>query len=140
MTEGVAATAAEAGAEDTRGVIAAEDAFFGALLAIDRAALERVLAPEFLLVDVMTGSEIPRDFLVDAIASRQLIFEAITRAAGRVRHFGATAVVVGETRMRGRYGEQSFAAHSRYTHVYVKSAAGWQMVSAQGTPIAAGGA
>ena len=30
--------------------------------------------------------------------------------------------------MRRRYGEQSFAAHSRYTHVYLKGASGWQLV------------
>jgi len=121
---------------ETQAVLEAEDRFFGGLLAVDRAALEQVLAPDFLLVDVMTGSEIPRDFLVDAVGSRQLVFEAIARTPGRVRHYGAAAIVVGETRMRGRYGEQSFAAHSRYTHVYVQGAAGWQMVAAQGTPIA----
>jgi len=121
---------------ETRAVLDVDDRFFGALLAVDRAALEQVLAPDFLLVDVMTGSEIPREFLVDAVGSRQLVFEAIARTAGRVRHYGDTAIVVGETRMRGRYGEQSFAAHSRYTHVYARNASGWQMVAAQGTPIA----
>ena len=121
---------------ETRAVLDVDDRFFGGLLAVDRAALEQVLAPDFLLVDVMTGSEIPRDFLVDAVGSRQLVFEAIARTAGRVRHYGDTAIVVGETRMRGRYGEQSFAAHSRYTHVYVRTGPGWQMVAAQGTPIA----
>jgi len=121
---------------ETGAVLQAEDRFFGGLLAIDRADLEQVLAPDFLLVDVMTGSEIPRDFLVDAVGARQLVFEAITRTPGSVRHYGNTAIVLGETRMRGRYGEQSFAAHSRYTHVYVRTASGWQMVAAQGTPIA----
>jgi len=121
---------------ETHAVLEAEDRFFGGLLKVDRAALEQVLAPDFLLVDVMTGSEIPRDFLVDAVGSRQLVFEAITRTAGSVRHYGDTAIVLGETRMRGRYGQQSFAAHSRYTHVYVRSTTGYQMVSAQGTPVA----
>src|SRR3954463_4569728 len=110
---------------ETRAVLEVDDRFFGGLLAVDRAALEQVLAPDFLLVDVMTGSEIPRDFLVDAVGARQLVFEAITRAPGWVRHYGNPAIVLGETRMRGRYGEQSFAAHSRYTHVYVRTASGW---------------
>jgi ketosteroid isomerase-like protein len=121
---------------ETRAVLDVDDRFFGALLAVDRTALEQVLAPDFLLVDVMTGSEIPREFLVDAVGARQLVFEAIARTAGRVRHYGSTAIVVGETRMRGRYGEQSFVAHSRYTHVFVKSESAWLMVAAQGTPIA----
>lgn len=121
---------------ETRGVLDLDDRFFGALLAADGSALEQVLAADFLLVDVMTGSEIPREFLVDAVGSGQLVFEAIARTAGRVRHYGLTAVIVGETRMRGRYGEQSFVAHTRYTHVCVRNESGWQMVAAQGTPIA----
>jgi ketosteroid isomerase-like protein len=127
-------------AADARAVLEAENQFFGALLRSDPQALGRVLAADFLLIDVMTGSEIPREILVDAIGSRQLVFEAIARADGRVRQYDRCAIVVGETRMRGRYGEQSFAAHSRYTHVYVKSPGGWQMVTAQGTPIAPAGA
>jgi ketosteroid isomerase-like protein len=116
-------------------VLAAEHRFFDALLAFDRTSLDAVLAPDFLLIDVLTGSEIPREILVDAVGARQLVFESIERADGRVRQYDATAIVTGETRMRGRYGEQSFAAHSRYTHVYVKGPAGWQLVTAQGTPI-----
>jgi ketosteroid isomerase-like protein len=121
---------------DAREVLDAEDRFFGALLGFNRTALDAVLSQDFVLIDVMTGSEIPREFLVDAVGSRQLVFETIERADGRVRQYGETAIVTGETRMRGRYSEQSFAAHSRYTHVYIKGPAGWQLVTAQGTPIA----
>ena len=119
-----------------RDVLDAENRFFGALLEFDRSKLEAVLAPDFLLIDVLTGSEIPRDILVDAIDNRQLVFEAIERTDGRVRQYRGMAIVTGETRMRGRYGERSFVAHSRYTHVYVEGTPGWQLVTAQGTPIA----
>jgi ketosteroid isomerase-like protein len=126
-------------AADARDVLEAENQFFGALLRSDPKALSAVLAADFLLVDVMTGSEIPREILVDAVGSHQLVFESIERADGRVRQYARTAIVVGETRMRGRYGEQSFSAHSRYTHVYIKSD-GWRLVTAQGTSIAPAGA
>jgi len=119
------------------GVLAAEARFFGALLAADRDALARLLAPDFLLIDVMSGSEIPGAVLTDLVGSRQLVFESIERAGARVRRYGAAAVVTGETRMRGRYGDQPFGAHSRYTHVYVEQpGAEWRLVTAQGTPIA----
>jgi hypothetical protein len=39
--------------------------------------------------------------------------------------------------MRGGLGDQRFEAHSRYTHVYVRNEQGWQLASAQGTPIVA---
>jgi ketosteroid isomerase-like protein len=117
-------------------VTAAEDRFFTALLQSDPAALTGVLTPDFLLIDVMTGSEIPGPALVDVIGSKQLRFNSVDRIDARVRLYGAAAVVTGQTRMRGRYAEQPFETHSRYTHVYVDGPGGWRLASAQGTPIA----
>ena len=71
------------------------------------------------------------------VGSRQLRFDAVERLDARVRVYGNAAVVTGQTRMQGRFGEQPFGAHSRYTHVYVRSGGGWRLASAQGTPIAA---
>jgi hypothetical protein len=116
--------------------MAAETRFFEGLLRADRAGLENVLGPDFLLIDVMTGSEIPRSALVEVVASRQLVFESIERLDSRVRLYGGTAIVTGQTQMSGHAGEQGFRAHSRYTHVYVRVGDGWRLVTAQGTPIA----
>ena len=117
-------------------VLAAEDRFFRALLQGDGAALRGVLTPDFVLIDVMTGSEIPAPMLVDIVGSRQLRFESVERLDARVRLYGPAAVVTGQTRIQGRFGEQPFCAHSRYTHVYVRVGDTWQLASAQGTPIA----
>ena len=119
-------------------VSAAEDRFFGALLRGDGEALRALLTPDFILVDVMTGSEIPGSVLADLVGGRQLVFEVVDRIDARVRTYGSAAVVTGQTRMRGRYQDQSFSAHSRYTHVYVRADGGWRLASAQGTPIASG--
>jgi hypothetical protein len=121
-------------------VLASEDRFFDALLKGDGGALGALLAPDFLLIDVMTGSEVPGPVLVDLVGSGRLRFEAVERPEGWVRQYGGAAVVTGWTRMRGRFGEQPFEAHSRYTHVYVRSGPGWRLASAQGTPIAASAA
>ena len=118
-------------------VLAAENAFFEALLGGSGAGLQEVLTPDFLLIDVMSGSEVPGDALIALVGSHQLRFESIERIDSRVRLYGDAAVVTGQTRMRGRFGDQPFAAHSRYTHVYVRSGGRWQLASAQGTPIAA---
>jgi len=117
-------------------VLAAEDQFCGALLTADRTSLSSVLGDDFLLVDVMAGSEVPREALVDLVGSRLLIFDRVDREPGRVRQYGATAVVTGETRMQGRFDGQAFSTHSRYTHVYVNVDGDWRLVSAQGTQIA----
>lgn len=117
------------------GVRAAEAAFFDALVRGSREQLEDVLGPDFVLIDVMSGSEIPRAALVDLVGSGQLIFDSIERLEARVRLYTGMAVVTGATRLSGRYDGQSFGAHSRYTHVYEKTPDRWRLVSAQGTPI-----
>jgi ketosteroid isomerase-like protein len=122
-----------AGADE---VLAAEDQFFSALLHADGEALRALLTQDFVLIDVLTGSEIPAPALVDVVGAGQLRFEAIERLEGRVRRYGSAAVVTGRTRMRGHYGDEPFGAHSRYTHVYVRRTGGWKLASAQGTPVA----
>jgi ketosteroid isomerase-like protein len=125
------------GMQDAHDPIAVDRQFFAALIAADTAALERLLADDFLLIDVMTGSEVPRAALLEVVGSGQLAFEAIDPAEVRCRRYGATAVVTGRTRMAGRYAGAAFGAASRYTHVYVEERNGdWRMVAAQGTPIA----
>lgn len=116
---------------------AAESRFFQALLGTDGETLRGVLTPDFVLIDVMTGSEIPGSVLVDLVGGGQLVFETIERIDSRVRVYGSAGVVTGQTRMGGQYQNQPFSAHSRYTHVYVGGDAGWRLASAQGTPIAA---
>jgi hypothetical protein len=117
-------------------VASAEDQFFAALLQGDGGALDRVLAADFQLVDVMTGSEIARDTLIELVGSGMLVFESVERIDARVRLYPGAAIVTGQTRMRGRFGDQPFGAHSRYTHVYVPEDGEWRLATAQGTPIA----
>src|ERR1044071_1019076 len=93
------------------GVLAVEDRFFDALLEGKGNALRDLLTPDFVLIDVMTGSEIPGSVLVDLVGSGQLDFEVIERIDSRVRTYGSAGVVTGQTRIRGRYQDQPFAAH-----------------------------
>jgi hypothetical protein len=128
-------------AGDVPGVVAADARFFAALVGADGEALDRLLHEDFVLVDVMSGSVIPKADLVPLVASGRLGFEAIGPDGEEplVRFFGATAVVVGRTRMAGRFDGAAFAARSRYTHVFVTDPArygqDWVLVSAQGTAL-----
>jgi ketosteroid isomerase-like protein len=117
---------------------AADDAFFAALVAGDAARLDSLLAEDFLIVDIAGGGVTPRDVFLDAVRSGALRFAAIDpEGESDVRRYDGTAIVVGATRMRGAFGGEAFAAHSRYTHVFVRRPDGWRLASAQGTPIAA---
>lgn len=126
--------------KDEQSVIAADTRFFDALMQADGAVLDQLLVEDFILVDVLSGGVIEKAVLVPLVASRRLTFETITPdpAALRVRFYGATAVIVGRTRMSGRYEDTPWSASSRYTHVYVEDQGTWRLASAQGTPIAPG--
>jgi hypothetical protein len=109
--------------------------FFSALIAGRVEDLDQILADDFVMIEVMGGSEVTKSSLLGAIESGQLKFEAVEPAEMRVRIYHTTAVVTGRTQMSGRLGETPFAARSRYTHVYVEEQSRWRLVAAQGTQI-----
>jgi len=63
-------------------------------------------------------------------------FEAIDVLESRERRYGNFALVTGRTEMRGQGAGQTWAARSRYTHVFVEQQGRWRLVAAQGTQIA----
>ena len=114
-------------------------AFFKALLAGDIPALESLLAEDFLIVDVASGSVQRRGGFLLAIAGGAVIFqeiktfpeESVTRLTGP-----GTGIVIGRTAISfcGAAGAATELA-SRYTHVFQAVGGNWRLVSAQGTPI-----
>ena len=121
----------------TREVLACDESFFTALLTADHDLLGRILADDFLIIDVLNGQVTRRDELLGAISSGQLRFEEIARYAKErsVRLRGSAAVVVGRTQMVMRYQGNEVTAQSRYTHVYARDSGRWRLMSAQGTPV-----
>jgi ketosteroid isomerase-like protein len=117
-------------------LLAAEHQFFTGLIDGNVEALDQILADDFMLIDVMAGSEIPKAALLAVVGSGQLKFDRIQPEESRVRYYPSTAVVTGRTRMSGRFDDTPFGARSRYTHVYVEQQGRWRLVAAQGTQIA----
>jgi ketosteroid isomerase-like protein len=117
-----------------------EERFFAALNEADVGTLEDVMAEECVLIDVMTGSEVPRAEFIGLVGSGRLVFERIERIGARVRLYGGTAIVTGQTRMSGRFDKQTFLVRSRYTHVYAEDRGRFRLVNAQGTPVPAAAA
>ena len=116
-------------------VLSAEQAFFAALLAGDVTTLDRLLADDFQIVDVMRGGLTAKSELLAALETGSVRFLEIEPDETRVRMYGEAAVVTGRTRMRMSIGPEQAEVRSRYTHVYVWQSGAWRFVSAQGTPI-----
>ena len=115
---------------------AADRRFFAALTGADADALRDALSDDFVLVDVFSGSEVPKSALVDLIGGGALRFESVEQVESRVRVYGDVAVIRGRTRMAGAYEGSAWSVNSRYTHVFVSSGGEWRLVAAQGTQIA----
>src|ERR1700689_2370115 len=95
-----------------------ERAFFSALLSRNIDSLDSLLADDFLMVDLLAGSQITKPNLLAAVGSCQVKFEGIDPVESNGRFYSAhPAVIVGRTEMRFRAGESSFTFSSRYTHV-----------------------
>ena len=97
--------------------LAADKRFFNALIAGDVQALNRILADDFILIDVMSGSEITKAAFLAATGSGQVKFKAIEPADNRVRLYQTTAIITGRTQMNGRLGDALYLQqplHSRF--------------------------
>jgi ketosteroid isomerase-like protein len=100
-----------------------EQEFFNALIEADHEALDRLLADDFSLIDVMTGSEVSKAELLEIVVARGFRFEEINRIDFRVRVYGTVAVITGQTEIIGGSNGRRFEVDSRYTHVFESSLA-----------------
>ena len=115
---------------------AAEQEFFTALVEADQEALDRLLTDDFVLIDVLTGSEVSKTALLE-VFSRELRFEELNRIDFTARVYGSVAVITGQAEMSGSLNGRRFELNSRYMHVLVARGDRWYMVAAQGTQIVA---
>lgn len=115
-------------------VLEVDQAFFNALLRGDAAALQDLLVEDFSIIDVMSRAENPGAALVGGLESGLVAFEDIEVVERRSREYGDCAIVTGLTHMGGNFNAVPFSAHSRYTHVFVRTEGRWKMAAAQGTP------
>ena len=105
----------------------------------DLGSLDKLLAPDFLIVDVNAGGLTNRADFLAAVDSRLVSFESIETLSEEavVREYPAAAIVIGTTAMRFRLADGSHVSiRSRYTHVFTRSEGNWQLASAQGTALA----
>ncbi|NUR90886.1 MAG: DUF4440 domain-containing protein [Nonomuraea sp.] len=121
------------------GLLDRDRRFFDALVAADVAALEGLLAGDFVLVSVEDGAVAGRDELLSLVGAGSLRFPAIESFPEEavVRVVEGAGVVVGRTAMSFTNPDGGeFEAGSRYTHVFVRDEDGtWLLHSAQGTAI-----
>jgi len=105
------------------------------MVAGDAAALGRLLSDQ--LVYTHSNARVDtKTSLIEAITSKRSNYQKIERPEEAIRVYGDAAVVAGQARIE-LGGPSPRTLNLRYTDVWVKAAAGWQMVAWQSTPIPA---
>jgi len=117
----------------------ADLALFKALRDSDVAALESLLADQFLIVDVISGSVHTRAGFIAAICGGLVSFLEIRTFPEDVEIrviAPSLGIVIGRTAMTLSDAEGArIEVASRYTHVFQLDGESWRLVSAQGTQI-----
>jgi hypothetical protein len=118
-------------------VLETDRQFFDALIRSDVEVLDRILSGDFIIIDVLNGTETTKPETIGAIGSGYVRFEKVEVRESHVRLYDRTAVITGQTQMTVLFRGMSSAILSGYTHVYCELEGKWRLVSAQGTSIQA---
>lgn len=119
---------------DQQAAMAATQAACDAFRLRDLAALERLLAPEFVLVS--TNAEVQsRAQALQEVRAGDPQYERFENHSMTARIYGDTAVVQGITSLKGRSGGSPFALDVRFTDTLVRVNGQWTLVVSHVTRI-----
>lgn len=127
-------TATEAGANDEPEIRRLNLEYDNAILHQDAAALERLLADDFV-VTKMGGKLSNKAQEVADARSGETKFEVGRSEDVKVRFYGSTAIVNGRWIEKNTTKGKTFDGTHLYTTVYAKRNGKWQIVSDQVTPV-----
>ncbi|HYE65549.1 MAG TPA: nuclear transport factor 2 family protein [Pyrinomonadaceae bacterium] len=108
-----------------------ESEWVAAALGSDTAALERLLADNFVLTS--TTGEINKAQCIEGLKNGDLTFEYIRRDDTTVRDYGDEAVVSGVATVKGQYRGSDISGQYRYRYseAYAKWAGRWLILIGQ---------
>ena len=111
------------------------DAWDAAIIRKDRAAIEANMADSFFQIG-SDGETADKARFLEGITSDKLVIEPYTVEEFRVRFYGGTALITGNTDMHGSWDGKPFHSHYRFTDTYVREADGkWRVVNVQTTEV-----
>jgi ketosteroid isomerase-like protein len=131
----VAAPAVAQVADDNAAVRAAADAFIQAQQQGDGAALDRILASEFLFVRSSGRVGDRRDY-IEGFTAAGIKLDPITISDRLFLRVSPDAAIVGgEARLRGSQNGRALSQHYRFSDTFVRRNGRWQVTYSQITPL-----
>lgn len=107
-----------------------EEEWAQAFIKRDAAALQRILADDYILID-QDGTVGNKASMIADVTSGEIIFESIKFDKLTVRVYGSVAIITGDEIVRIRDGEKSSTDGLRFTDVFALRGGRWQAVSSQ---------
>lgn len=122
-------------ADDRAELLALERRWDEAIVRRDAAALETILADDFLLIGP-NGAVADKAALIKGVADPDGVsFDPFETEDVRVRVYGEVAILTGHFTQTAHLGPRSETVQLAYTDVYHRTPQGWRAVSAHATVI-----
>lgn len=122
-------------ADEAAELMALEARWNQAIVDKDLAALDEILAPDFVYI-ADDGSKLDKKSLLAVVERPQVRMDPLTTRDVSVRLYGSTAVVTGRFLQTLRAGDKHVTRDVAYTDVYVKDDKGWRPVAAHSSHVA----
>lgn len=100
----------------------------------DFAALDRLLAPDYTLVD-SSGKTVSRSQEIDMYRSGDVSFSSFSSNVEKVTIFIGGAVVTGTATVKGKYKKEDISGEYRFVDIVERRKDGWQAVFSQITKV-----
>ena len=117
-------------------ILALERQLFNACMWNDAAALERLLADDYVSTN-HDGTFIDREQVIESVRNQSFTMERVETEGVTVRLYRDTAIVTGSAQTKVSLNDHPAEGEFRYTEVWIKQNDQWRAVAWQGTPIAA---
>src|SRR6266516_5079172 len=108
-----------------------------ALLQRDAAALEQIWADDYTFTNGAGETHSKAQRLANLKSGATSLDSISEEEDMKVRVYGNVAVATSRVTIKGQYSGKQTSGQYRSIHVWVKGAAGWQLVANQLTPVAA---
>jgi ketosteroid isomerase-like protein len=119
---------------DQKDVLQLESDWEKAIKSGDIEALERILAPEYVMVDA-AGKTVSRAQEIDTYRSGAVRFDTFAASDHKVLIYIGGAVVSGKVTVKGKYKKDDISGDYRFVDVLEYRKSGWQAVFSQITKV-----
>jgi ketosteroid isomerase-like protein len=113
--------------EAEEGLLKVEKEFAQAIVSNNLEGIGRLVADDWIIID-SDGGIVDQTRFFEVIKSGALTHDMMESEDLRVRVYGASAVVTGLTRTKGKFMGQEFSTQERATDVFVKRDGRWRCV------------